>query len=80
MELWRVLMMPTVLFMVSGLSLLTFQNVLRGLSQIAKGYAKQGASAMIVSDSWQSIVRVSARCAHAARRSISLQKYHYAMC
>ena len=42
MELWRVLMMPTLLFMVSGLSLLTFQNVLRLLSQVAKGYAKQG--------------------------------------
>ena len=41
-------MMPTLLFLVSGLSLLTFQNVLRGLSQIAKGYAKQGAPAIIV--------------------------------
>ena len=34
--------MPTLLFFVSGLSLLTFQNVLRLLSQVAKGYAKQG--------------------------------------
>lgn len=43
MELWRVLMMPTLLFIVSGLSLLTFQNVLRLLSSVAKGYSKQGA-------------------------------------